>query len=92
MLEPDISSLRTTLMPLFSKYEVDLVVQGHDHVYSRSEPYRWHDNGFVASTDKPVVEKQINNKTFNYYTGGSTFYVVQKYGYCTNCSSFKNRR
>ena len=31
--------LRKNLVPLFAKYEVDLVLQGHDHAYTRTNPY-----------------------------------------------------
>lgn len=31
-------AVHTYWMPLFSKYEADLVISGHDHVYSRSFP------------------------------------------------------
>lgn len=77
MLESDIASLRTTLMPLFSKYEVDLAIQGHDHVYTRSEPYEWHANGFEASEAKPSMIETINNHQYEYYEQTGTFYVLQ---------------
>ena len=31
--------IRNVLPPLFAKYKVDLVLQGHDHVYTRTMPY-----------------------------------------------------
>lgn len=34
----DIALIREQLTPLFDQYEVDLVLQGHDHLYSRSYP------------------------------------------------------
>lgn len=33
---PDNPELRAAFLPLYDKYGVDLVLQGHDHVYSRS--------------------------------------------------------
>ena len=64
----DYESLQRSLEPLFEKYGVDLVLQGHDHIYERSKPI----NGVlyvVAGTGgsllrdwperKPWVEKQI---------------------------------
>jgi hypothetical protein len=33
-------ALRDALDPLFSKYQVDLVVQGHNHVFERTDPIR----------------------------------------------------
>ena len=29
--------LRTQLTPVFDKYDIDVVLQGHDHTYSRSK-------------------------------------------------------
>ena len=44
---------RNAFMPLFDKYDVDLVLAGHDHVYSRSHKLR---NGIVVSdTEKGTV-------------------------------------
>jgi 3',5'-cyclic AMP phosphodiesterase CpdA len=34
---PDNPPLRDALLPLFDKYRVDLVLQGHDHTYARSK-------------------------------------------------------
>jgi 3',5'-cyclic AMP phosphodiesterase CpdA len=42
----DEESIRDTLMPLIDKYSVDLVLTGHDHVYSRSHKLR---NGEIVS-------------------------------------------
>lgn len=33
--------VRSALAPLFAEYEVDLVVQGHNHVYERTNPIRY---------------------------------------------------
>jgi len=35
--------IRTEWLPLFDRYEVDLVLSGHDHDYERSFPCRGHD-------------------------------------------------
>lgn len=32
-------ALRANLCPLFAKYSVDLILQGHDHAYTRTNPY-----------------------------------------------------
>jgi hypothetical protein len=34
--------VRQEWLPLFDKYEVDLVVNGHDHDHERSCPVCWH--------------------------------------------------
>lgn len=36
--EPDVTYARGQLVPLYDKYSVDLVVNGHDHDYERSKP------------------------------------------------------
>jgi Calcineurin-like phosphoesterase len=33
--------VRSTLAPLFAEYEVDLAVQGHNHLYERTNPIRY---------------------------------------------------
>ncbi|MBO4327135.1 MAG: metallophosphoesterase family protein [Clostridia bacterium] len=36
--DPDITALREQLLPVFDEYNVDVVMEGHDHYYFRSEP------------------------------------------------------
>ena len=38
--DPDVLATRGALVPLFDKYAVDLVVNGHDHNYQRSKPLK----------------------------------------------------
>ena len=33
--------MRSTLAPLFAEYEVDLAVQGHNHLYERTNPIKY---------------------------------------------------
>ena len=72
----EVDQLRDLLPPLFAHYKVDLVLQGHDHVYTRSRTY-YYGNDFdgedyggikIAPSTKPGYTyevKQANNK----YTG-----------------------
>jgi len=48
--------IREQWLPLFDKYQVDLVLNGHDHDYERSFPVRGHDPmaGVDAATGTPV--------------------------------------
>ncbi|HEV3380324.1 MAG TPA: metallophosphoesterase family protein [Trebonia sp.] len=48
--------IRAEWLPLFDKYEVDLVLNGHDHDYERSFPVRGfdHDAGTEIATGAPV--------------------------------------
>ena len=39
--EYDTVDYRRMLCPIFAKYKVDLVLQGHDHVYTRTASYAW---------------------------------------------------
>ena len=77
MLESDINYLRADLMPLFSTYEVDLVIQGHDHVISRSLPYAWNSTGFLSSNQQPTITKNIDNHLYKFYDTPGTFYITQ---------------
>jgi hypothetical protein len=38
--EKEVTDLRGVLVPIFDKYSVDLVVNGHDHDYERSKPLK----------------------------------------------------
>jgi hypothetical protein len=37
-IDPDVLAARGALVPLYDKYAVDLVINGHDHDYERSKP------------------------------------------------------
>jgi 3',5'-cyclic AMP phosphodiesterase CpdA len=52
--------LRTQLTPIFDKYDVDVVLQGHDHTYSRSKLL--HSDGQAHGT----YEFQLNEKGDDY--------------------------
>ena len=45
--------VRSTLAPLFARYQVDLAVQGHNHVYERTNPLV-----YDAATNSAVSSKQ----------------------------------
>jgi 3',5'-cyclic AMP phosphodiesterase CpdA len=48
--------IRAAWLPLFDRYQVDLVLCGHDHDCERSFPVRGHDSmaGRDAATGEPV--------------------------------------
>ena len=46
----DYPELRAALLPLFDKYHVDLVLQGHDHIYGRSHKLV---GGKIVGNDRP---------------------------------------
>lgn len=59
----DIEKLREQLAPLFTKYDVDLVLQGHDHLYSRSHPIEgYNTNEFsIDISSKEQVNTEVND-------------------------------
>ena len=52
--------IREEWLPLFDRYEVDLVLSGHDHDYERSFPVRGNDTaaGSDAATATPVATRR----------------------------------
>ena len=54
------SSLRDTYHPLFDKYGVDLVLEGHTHDYQRSYPIAFNSN----SKSNPII-KDTNKNTYS---------------------------
>lgn len=81
--DSDVVHIREELMELFEKYEVDVVIQGHDHYYFRSHPvenanvtsYTMLDGNIMTGVQSPVYfingaagVKQYN-KTFRDMTG-----------------------
>ena len=68
-------------MPLFAAYNVDLVVQGHDHVIARSKPYAWSGNGKVLSTVQPTITQTVNHHAYQLYEAQNIL-CHSKYGNC----------
>jgi 3D (Asp-Asp-Asp) domain-containing protein len=69
-MRPSFQELRDTYHPLFDKYNVDLVLQGHDHNYQRSYPIKY--NSINPST--PTVTDTNNNNYNN--PSGRVFAIV----------------
>lgn len=62
----DVDYYRDKLCPIFAKYKVDLVLQGHDHVYTRSASYPFW-NGDESKYDYKAYTKAGNvSKSFTY--------------------------
>jgi hypothetical protein len=74
--------IRAQWLPLFDRYQVDLVVNGHDHDYERSFPVRGYDSdvgtevatGAVVQTLRPHPVTTTDSGTFD--TSQGTVYLV----------------
>jgi hypothetical protein len=47
--------VRVQLAPLFAQYQVDLAIQGHNHVYERTNPLRYNPKTNSATSSKQAV-------------------------------------
>ena len=59
--DSNVKDTRTKIAPLFNELGVDLVLQGHDHVYERSKPIV---NG--VATEKTTVTERPGDRTIEY--------------------------
>jgi Calcineurin-like phosphoesterase len=89
-------TLRDTYHPLFSKYHVDIVLQGHNHNYERSYPIMYNSignssNPIITDTNKnnynnpegqifAIVGTGGHNQLFN-FTGKAPYIAEQYYGF-----------
>jgi 3',5'-cyclic AMP phosphodiesterase CpdA len=54
--------IRQAWLPLFDKYEVDLVLSGHEHDYERSYPVRGYDAGEFGAVASPNPGQTLGEK------------------------------
>jgi alkaline phosphatase D len=54
--------IRQAWLPLFDKYEVDLVLSGHEHDYERSYPVRGYDEGELGVVASPNPDQTLGEK------------------------------
>jgi hypothetical protein len=52
--------IRQAWLPLFDKYEVDLVLSGHEHDYERTYPVRGYDTGYAGWVSSPNPDQAAN--------------------------------
>lgn len=76
--DSDVVAMRAQLQPIFTEYNVDLVLQGHDHVYSRTVPLdglkpELNVNSFVSS-DSKVLSNPLGTTYLNANSSGVKFY------------------
>ena len=80
--EADMKNMREKVNPLFEKYNVDLVLAGHSHVYERTKPLRGHfgiNDTFDEATQVVATEKAPNQYVVG-KKGQGVIYVVNGSG------------
>ncbi len=66
------NGVRTMVAPLFAELDVDLVFQGHDHIYARSKPLK-----AGAAVPAKKVTELLNGKSIEYTVSPEgTIYVI----------------
>jgi hypothetical protein len=68
--------VRSALAPLFAQYQVDLVIQGHNHVYERSNPLIYDAATNSARSSKQAVSVSAAESAVVYPVVDGTTYVV----------------
>jgi hypothetical protein len=68
--------VRSALAPLFARYQVDLVIQGHNHVYERTNPLRYDAATNSAVSSKQAVAVSPDEPASIYPAVDGTTYVV----------------
>jgi acid phosphatase type 7 len=67
--EPDLTAIREKIVPIFEKYKVDLVLNGHTHAYERSKPMKGYyglsenfdEKKYVLETSSGKWDNSINS-------------------------------
>ena len=64
--------MREKYQPIFDKYGVDIVLQGHNHIYDRTLPLQFNPHNI----SKPIIDESINTTDKFFNPEGSIFSVV----------------
>jgi aldose sugar dehydrogenase len=67
-----VNEIRNILHPLFDRYGVDLVLEGHQHNYQRSYPMKYNKD----NPDDPVIATDSNNRNTYTTSEGPIFVTV----------------
>jgi hypothetical protein len=67
-----VNEIRNILHPLFDKYGVDLVLEGHQHNYQRSYPMKYNKD----NPDDPLITTDSNNRNTYTTSEGPIFVTV----------------
>lgn len=70
--DEDIISLRTALLPIFRKYDINLVLTGHDHTYARA---------FITDDDTKYDVDAVETGSFTNYTSVVNQYLETNRGF-----------
>jgi len=89
------ASLRAQWLPLFDKYQVDLVLSGHDHDYERSFPARGFDHfagtetatGAAVDTWRPRPVTTVDSGVFD-TSKGTVYLIIGTGGTSANLDSY----
>lgn len=71
IVPPD-RKFRDIYHPLFDKYRVDLVLQGHEHTYQRSYPIRYN----VNNSSNPIIVTENASANNNYTNPQGRIFIV----------------
>lgn len=76
--DSSVKKIRDILPPILSKHKVDLVLQGHDHVYTRTMPYLYGEgeNGKVVNRNEKFVKEDGINWSLE---PDGTYYITINY-------------
>jgi len=66
---------RNTLQPIFDKYGVDLVLQGHSHVYERTFPLKF--NGIINDDGQTFVTVGMGGRNHHTFSQKSEWSIIQ---------------
>ena len=75
------AGVRKVLAPLFSQFEVDLAIQGHNHIYERSNPIRYDAQTNTGSSGAQAVSPSAREAAVVHpQTEGTTYITVGSAG------------
>lgn len=74
--DSDVNNIRNNLVPVLSSCGVDLVLNGHDHIYCRTFPING--NGYITSESSRSEALPGGAKKYFYDNPEGTFYVINR--------------
>lgn len=82
------SDVQSKLVPIFEQYGVDLVLNGHDHIYSRTHPLR---NGQLSTTANGGIIYVVSGSgsRADYSCGSAPYWLA--ISYCSQSYGIYNR-